>query len=113
MNLLQLGLLLAQKNQSGSLLQLLFPMVAIGILFYFIMIRPDQKKRQEMQEQVEKLKKNDRVVTIGGILGTVVNVQKDEVVLRIDENTNARIHMKKSSILSVVKDGEPKEEEKA
>ena len=56
---------------------------------------------------LDNLKKNDRVVTAGGIFGTVVAVQPDAVVLRVDENANTRIRVQRSSISRVVTDGEP------
>jgi preprotein translocase subunit YajC len=65
----------------------------IGVLFYFMLIRPEKRKQAEVQQMQQGLKKNDRVVTIGGILGVVVNVQQgaDEVTLRVDDNTRIRV----------------------
>ena len=73
--------------------QMMLPMVMIFILFYFMMMRPQAKERQKMREMIDTMKKNDRVVTAGGILGTVVNVQKDSpyVTIKIDEQTNAKL----------------------
>jgi len=48
------------------------------------------------------LKKNDRIVTIGGILGTVMNVQKDEVTIRVDESTNTKLRMQRNAIARVI-----------
>ena len=55
-----------------SLLGPLFPFLMIAVLFYLLMIRPERRKRAELAEMLQNLKKNDRVVTIGGIYGTVV-----------------------------------------
>ena len=55
------------------------------VLLYFMMIRGPQKKQQQQNQMIESLKKNDRVQTIGGILGTVLDVKDDEVTLKIDE----------------------------
>ncbi|MFO1019764.1 MAG: preprotein translocase subunit YajC [Planctomycetales bacterium] len=71
----------------------LIPMIPIAILFYFLILRPqsqDQKKREQL---LNALKKNDRVVTIGGILGTVANISADgsEVTLKVDDNTRIRV----------------------
>lgn len=84
------------------------PMIMIGVLFYFMLIRPERKKSSEMAEMLKTLKKNDYVVTIGGIFGTVVNVQEgsDVVTLRIDENSNAKIRVRRSAISAIVKDEE-------
>ncbi len=62
----------------------LVPFGMIAVLFYFLMIRPERRKKAELLEMLQNLKKNDRVVTIGGIYGTVVATSKDgeEVTLR-------------------------------
>lgn len=67
-------------------------------------MRPEQKKRKEMEDLISNLKKNDRVETIGGIVATVVSVKKDqgEVVVRIDEKTNAEMRLKMRAIARVL-----------
>src|SRR5262245_11254798 len=72
---------------AGALFALL-PWIMIGVLFYAMMVRPERRKRAELDTMLKNLKKNDRVVTIGGIFGTVVQASEDaeEVTLRIDEN---------------------------
>lgn len=86
----------------GSMWAQLLPFAAIAVLFWLLLIRPESKKRAEHGRMLENLKKNDRVVTIGGLIGTVVNVQKgaEDVVLRIDENT--RVHVLRSAIARVI-----------
>lgn len=91
----------------------LFPFIMIAVLFYFMLIRPERKKRAEAASMLENMKKNDRVVTIGGIHGVVVNVQKDseDVTLRIDESTNTRIRVLRSAISRIItEDGEAKQQ---
>lgn len=68
-------------------------MLAIGAMFYLMLIRPEQKRKAQIAQMQQGLKKNDRVVTIGGIYGTVVNTGQgsDEVTIRIDDNTKMRI----------------------
>jgi len=97
--------LLAQANKNANndnssmrLLLNMMPIVAIGLLFYFMLMKPETRKRQEQQRMLDNLKQNDQVVTIGGILGTVVNVDKDYVVVRIDDKTNARMRILRSAI---------------
>jgi preprotein translocase subunit YajC len=72
---------------------MLLPLVATMALMYFLLMRPEQKKRKEMAELLANLKKNDKVVTIGGILGTVVAASPDAkfVTIRVDEGTKLRI----------------------
>ena len=82
---------------SSPMTQLL-PLLPIPILFYFLMIRPKQLEDRKRQEMIGALKKNDKVLTIAGIYGTVVSVSdtEDEVVVKVDDNT--RLRMQKASI---------------
>jgi len=79
----------------------LVPLIFIFVIFYFFLIRPQQKKQKEHQQMVGNLKKNDEVVTSGGIHGTIVNVKDKTFVVRIDEN--AKIEIDKNSIAYVEK----------
>ena len=94
--------------------QMAFPMVAIFLLFYFIILRPQRRQEQARREQLAALKKNDRVVTVGGIHGTVTNVRpdEDEVTIRVDDVTNTKLRVSRASIARVVRpetDGTGKE----
>ena len=96
--------LLAQDEkqaQGNPLAPLLFPMVAIGLLWYFLILRPQNRERRSKDDLLKALKKNDRVVTIGGIIGSVAHLSPDgkEVTLKIDDNT--RIKFLRSSIQTV------------
>lgn len=71
------------------------------VVFYFVIILPQQKKQKEHKQMIENLKKNDEVVTVGGIHATVVNVKENTFILRIDENT--KIELDKTSIAYVKK----------
>lgn len=77
-------------SQGAGLLNL-FPIVIIFVIFYFIIIRPQQKKETEHKKTVLNLNKNDEVVTIGGIHATIVAVKEKTYVLRIDENVKIEI----------------------
>lgn len=98
----------AAGAQDNSFLALLGnPMMSlpiIALLFYLMFLRPDAKRRADFKQLLEQLKKNDRVVTIGGIYGTVVNVQKgaEDVTLRIDETNNTRIRVSRTAIARIV-----------
>jgi preprotein translocase subunit YajC len=99
------ALVVAQGDDQGlrQLLGLVFPMVVIGVLFYMMLIRPERQKQATHQQMLSNLKKNDRVVTVGGIKGIVSNVQKgsDEVTLNIDESTGTKIRVTLASIARV------------
>jgi preprotein translocase subunit YajC len=108
--------LLAQEDATASpfgQLGTLLPFVLIAVLFYFMLIRPERKKRTDTAKMLDNMKKNDRVVTIGGIYGVVVNVQKDseDVTLRIDDSTNTRMRVLRSAISRIITDdGEASQE---
>jgi preprotein translocase subunit YajC len=80
------------------------PLVVIMVLFYFMLIRPQKRKEQELREMVRNVKENDRVVTIGGIYGVVTNVQRDaeRVTIRVDEATGAKLKVNMSAIARVL-----------
>ena len=79
-------------------------MIAIMALFYFMMIRPQKRKEQELRNQVSQIKENDRVVTIGGIYGIVTNVQRDaqRVTIRVDESNGTKLRLNMSAIARVL-----------
>jgi preprotein translocase subunit YajC len=74
-------------------LGMLPPLVLMGLFFYLFILRPQGRQQKTHKAMLDGLKKNDRVVTIGGIRGTVVSVNReaDEVVLRVDENAKLRM----------------------
>jgi len=79
----------------------LMPIIIIFIIFYFLLIRPQQKKQQELQQMISGLKKNDEVVTSGGIHGVIVNVKDNTIVVKIDEGV--KIEVQKGSIATLKK----------
>jgi len=72
------------------------PLIFIFAVFYFLIIRPQQKKQKEHQALIQGLKKNDEVITSGGMHGTIVNSKEKTFVLRVDENT--KIEIDKNSV---------------
>lgn len=96
-------LLLAQQPGAGAGPAFLIPMVLIGILFYVMILRPENRKRAAHAQMLEALKKHDRIVTAGGIYGTVANASKGEdVTIIVDENSNTRLRILRSSISRVI-----------
>lgn len=85
-------------------------MIAVTVLYLIMMGKPQDRVQNKAAEMKEKLKKNDRVVTAGGILGTVVNIRTDNdyVTIRVDDSTNARIQVLASSIARVLSDDDSK-----
>jgi preprotein translocase subunit YajC len=69
-----------------------FPFILIFVIMYFMVIRPQQKKGKEHQEMLKKLKKNDEVMTSGGLYGKVVDLKETVVTLEIAPNVRIRVH---------------------
>ncbi|MFI4873987.1 MAG: preprotein translocase subunit YajC [Blastopirellula sp. JB062] len=95
----------AQQPQGGLVESLMWlAPAALLLIGFFLLMRPEQKKRKEMDEMIANLKKNDRIETIGGIVATVVSIKKDqgELVVRIDEKTNAEMRLKMRAIARVL-----------
>jgi preprotein translocase subunit YajC len=105
--------LLAQNQPGGGsgwalMLTLWIPLL---VVFYFLLMRPQQKERARRQAMINNLKKNDRVLTVGGIYGVVTNVRRelDEVTIKVDEASNTKLRMTLGSISRVLGD-EPQSE---
>ncbi len=94
----------ASGNASSGVLMMLTLWIPLILVFYFLLIRPERKERARRQAMLQALKKNDRVLTIGGIYGVVTNVHREanEVTLRVDDATNTRIRCTLSAIAQVL-----------
>jgi preprotein translocase subunit YajC len=77
--------------------QLIF-LAFMFILMYMILFRGPRKKQQQHKQMIQSLAKNDKVQTIGGIIGTVVDIKENEVTLKIDESNNTKIKVLRSAI---------------
>ncbi len=89
------------KPKPNPMMQFVF----IGLIFvmlYFVMFRGPKKKQQKQKQMISSLKKNDRVQTIGGILGTVIDINENEVTVKIDESNNTKIKLNTSAISRVI-----------
>lgn len=78
------------------------PFLVIFAIFYFLLIMPMRKRQKKHQEMLTKLAKGDRVVTSGGLFGTVVEVQGDRVILRVAENVKLEVAV--SAVAGLAKD---------
>ena len=105
----QSSLLLAQGGgAAGGGVDSFFTSMAIPLgvtllLMYLLLMRPEQKKRKEMEKQLAAIKKNDHVITIGGLYGTVVNAAPGSrmVTIRVDDSTGTKIKILLSAISQV------------
>ncbi len=89
-----------QQTAVNPIVQL-FPIALIFIVFYFMLIRPQKLKEKEHQKMLAGIEKNDEVVTLGGIHGTIVGVKEKTFILRIDENV--KMEIEKSSVAYIKK----------
>lgn len=78
-----------QNNTAGAIVSLL-PLVLIFVVFYFLMIRPQQKRMKSLQDSVKGVKKGDTVVTAGGLIGKVTKVDETEVELELGPQVKVR-----------------------
>ena len=79
------------QAQTNPILSFL-PLILMFVVFYFLLIRPQQKRQKDLAEMVKNLKKGDRVVTVGGVIGTVHTLQDDYVVLKVgDQETKIEV----------------------
>jgi len=87
------------ENSSGQMISTIVTFALIFVVFYFLIIRPQNKKQKEMQKMVADMKKGDKVVTIGGIHGVIQSVKEQTVIVKVDDNV--RMEFSKSAISTV------------
>ncbi|MEN6332920.1 MAG: preprotein translocase subunit YajC [Phycisphaerales bacterium] len=88
----------APQKQPNSPYVLLLFVAIMGVMMYVMMFRGPRKQQQQHKLMLQSLKKNDKVRTIGGIYGTIVDVRGDEIVLKVDESSNTKIRISSSAI---------------
>ncbi len=99
-----------QHSTVGALIFQLIFLVAIFLMFYFLIIRPQKKERERHKKFLENLKKGDRVITSSGIWGTVAEIGDKTITLKVDANT--KITFTKEAIVSYQPDYGKRKEEK-
>lgn len=82
-----------QMNPAASLISMLLPMALMIAVFYFLLIRPQRKKDKKVKEMLAALKKGDRVTTIGGIYGTIMNIKDETITLAVGQSGQAPTEM--------------------
>ena len=87
---------------------MLFPLMAMAILFYLFIIRPETRRKKEKDAVMNSLKVKDEVVTIFGLYGTVVSIDGDDVVLLVDPKKEIKMRFRRAAIDSVVTKEEKK-----
>ncbi len=88
------GISFAQGGQpagGGGLISAIIWMVLLVAIFYFLLLRPQQKQKKQHQEFIESLKKGDKVITSGGIIGEIKSIEDDVVTLKVSEGTLIKV----------------------
>ena len=99
--------LLQAAAGSGSMLMSVLPFGLIILIFYFFIIRPQNKKQKETEKMLAALKKGDKIVTVGGIHGVISSTKEKTVIVKVDDNT--KIEFSRAAIATVVVDKAEKE----
>lgn len=92
--------LLQAAAGSGSMLMSVLPFGLIILIFYFFIIRPQNKKQKETEKMLAALKKGDKIVTVGGIHGVISSTKEKTVIVKVDDNT--KIEFSRAAISTVV-----------
>ena len=100
----------APAGGGGQMLSLVVTFGVIIAIFYFLVIRPQGKKRKESEKMLETLKKGDKISTIGGMRGTITAVKEQTVTVKVDDNT--KVEFSKSAISNVLEKKESSVEAK-
>jgi preprotein translocase subunit YajC len=100
-SLQSLTAVLAQATGSGGGAVMWLPLIFIFVIFYFLLIRPQQTRQKKWQQMLGELKTGDRVVTQGGIVGTIVALRDSSVHLRVPPD-NLRLEVSKNAVVSVM-----------
>ena len=81
----------AAAPEAGSMMSFVVPMIFMVVIFYFLLIRPQQKKSIEHKALLDNLKKGDRIITSGGMIGTIINI--DDQIVNVEIADKVRIEM--------------------
>lgn len=100
----------AEGSGGGSMLPGLIPFVLIFVLFYFLILRPQQKQTRERENMVKNLKRGDSVLTNGGIYGKITNVNEDTLTVEIAKGIN--IKMTRNGVASLADSGDDEKKPK-
>ena len=100
MNLLLLAQGAPPGQQTGSIMQLLVPMALMMVIAYVILIRPQRRKQREHEDRVKRVKAGDRIVTNGGIHGTIAAVKDHTFMMKIADNV--KLEIEQSNIMRIL-----------
>lgn len=108
-NVTNLAFFQSSSPVAGGGLGFLLPIILMFGVFYFLLIRPQQVRQKKWQAMLGELKAGDRVVTSGGLKGSIMSVKDDSLVLRVPPD-NLKLEVSRASIVTVTKPDEPEKE---
>jgi preprotein translocase subunit YajC len=94
--------ILAQQGQ-GNILTLILPFALLFLLMWLLFIRPQRKQEMQRKMMLASIRKNDRVMTNGGLYGVVTNIKDEELTLKIDEARDVKVRVSRNFIASVIR----------
>ena len=97
----------AQESPGGGLFEMMFPFLIIIMLFYFLVIRPQQKRAKQHRELLASIRRGDKIVTTGGLTGTVVKVTDDVDTVDVEIATGVKVQIVRAMIADVRGKNEP------
>ena len=102
-----------KQSSPGSMLSMLLPFILMFVVMYFLILRPQKKKERERKALLSRIKKNDKVVTTGGVHGTITSVRENEIILRIDDAKDIKIKVDRSAVAAVLEVSHEEETEES
>lgn len=91
-----------KSSSPGGMLSMLLPFILMFVVMYFLILRPQKRKEKERKILLSRIKKNDRVVTAGGIHGLITSVRENEIILRVDDAKDVKLKIDRSAIVTVL-----------
>lgn len=98
--MIYINLLTQQADPQGSIISLILPFLIFGVAIYFMLIKPQKKREKEMSDMRSSIKAGDNIITIGGILGKVVQIKEDLLVIEVGSEKN-KMEITKWAVSSV------------
>lgn len=103
-------ILAQQTTDGGGFIQTIVLFGLIFVIFYFMIIRPQQKRQKERQKMLDSVEKGDKIITSGGIHGTVVGLEEKTALIQIADNVKVKVD--RGSIGNVLREAKPEEKTK-
>ena len=97
-------LLMGGGNAQGNPIEFFIPFLVVFFIMWLLVMRPMRKEKKQREEMLKNLKKGDRVVTNGGIIGKITKIKEDRVELKVDESNNTKITFLRSAVISLIEE---------